>query len=148
MNRKITLEQLEKFIDMTQLPEYVNYELGMDKIGEDVIVGGSSVNTIVNRVFTYRFSSNDLEDLIRVFKNLNMGSMNFGKIYNCMNEIRSISREMRTNKSYPLEAILYASKTINSLLNNNEILIDELGDLLKEIYESSPNEYKIGRAHV
>lgn len=142
MEKKInSLEDLKSIIDISKLIDNGAAD-AVDNISEDIVVGGDSTNTIVNRVFTYRFSQGDMEDIRRIYNKLKLGEINNGRIYNAINELRGAARDMRNNKTFPLEAILYGSKEINSLLCNNEALVDNLGDVIKEIYDTSECKYK------
>lgn len=142
MERKInSLEDLKSIIDISKLIDNEAAD-AVDNISEDIVVGGDSTNTIINRVFTYRFSQGDMEDIRRIYNRLKFSEINSGRIYNAVNELRRVVRDMRNNKTFPLEAILYGSKEINSLLFNNEFLIDNLGDVIKEIYDTSECKYK------
>ena len=138
-----SLEDLMKIIDISSLKNNENrVDEDIDNISDDVIVGGESTNSIVNRVFTYRFLPEDVECFRKIFTRLKNGEMNNGKIYNTISELKTAAKDMKNNNSYPLEAMLYASKEINVFLNNNETLLNSLGSLTKDIYETMEYKYK------
>lgn len=137
--RKIT--SLEELITIKNQFK-VEYGEGIKDIGEEFIVGGDEVNSVVNRVFTYRFNEVYLEEIVRIFRKLKGREIHEGRIYTLIYALRSIAREMKNNNNYALEAILYGSKEINNNISNNEILVDKLGGLIKEIYMTSEQKYK------
>lgn len=126
----------------------VDYEKGIDKLSEESITGGESTNIVMNRVFTNRFSTESVKALVSAFEKLIIGSLNSRKIMQLISELRIITKEMRINKEYPMEAILYASKAINNTLKNNDMLVDSLGDFLNEIYEFSPIRNKMAASYI
>lgn len=134
-------ELFEKFLKENEFKfnkEEDKYEKGIDDEASENITGGQVVSTSRNRMFTNNFSKESVKILDRTFSKLLNGEIKGIKIDLALNEIEKISRDMIRSSEYPLEAILYSSKRINKLLENNDILIDKLGDLVKEIYEMSP----------
>lgn len=134
-------ELFEKFLKENDIKfnnEENKYDKGIDDENIQNITGGQVISTSINRMFTNNFSKESVKILDRTFSKLLNGEVKGIKIDLVLNEIEKISRDMRMSSEYPLEAILYSSKRINKILENNDILIDKLGDLLKEIYEISP----------
>lgn len=101
-------------------------------------VGGNLINSYNNKLFYWNFESNHIQSLVECFENLSINK-NLS-IFNI--EIKNIANSMMSKNICPIEAILYASKIINNILDKNDSVIEAIGDLIEYIYFKNEKEYK------
>ncbi|MFI3209711.1 MAG: hypothetical protein R3Y64_01455 [Peptostreptococcaceae bacterium] len=103
------------------------------------LVGECTKNSYNNKLFFWNFDSLDLKNLVKVFEEFRDKEL---KVNGFKIKIKNIANDMISKNVCPIEAILYASKSVNSLLEENNILLDSLSDIIKEVYFIDEKKYK------
>lgn len=103
--------------------------------------GGESTNNYNNKLFYWNFNPYYIEKLVQFYEKFSKNDINKYNLKKLRNEIFEISNDMISKNTCPIEPILYASKSINYILDN-ELLIDTLGSLISELYLKKENKYK------
>lgn len=133
-----SLEDLDRYTSlMIKSKNSVTLE-DINKVSEG---GGESTNTYNNKLFYWNFEPHYIEELVQCYKELINVELTKYKLKEFKNKITKISNKMIYNNICPIEAILYASKSVNYLLYN-ELLINTLGDIISQIYIYNEKEYK------
>ena len=107
----------------------------------EVSEGGESTNSYNNKLFYWNFAPYYIEQLVNCYKEVAKGELTHQRLSEFKHKIMVIANDMINKETCPIEAILYASKSINYLLDNN-LIIDTLGDIISQIYLNKKEEYK------
>lgn len=134
-----SLEDLEKYRNNMSISKS---SVSLSDINEVSEGGGESTNNCNNKLFYWNFKPYYIEELLRDYEKLTLGGINPGKLHELEMDLRFISQDMMDENTCPIEAILYASKTINNTLINNNLLIETIGNVIAEIYNKNKEEYK------
>lgn len=134
-----SLEDLEKYKNSMSISKPLVSIKDINEVSEG---GGESTNTCSNKLFYWNFESYYIEELVRCYEKLMIGNMNISKLREFEVDLRYIAGEMISDKTCPIEAILYASKVINNLLITNNSLVETLGNIISNIYFKNEIEYK------
>ncbi|MGX4600890.1 hypothetical protein [Faecalimicrobium sp. JNUCC 81] len=134
-----SLEDLEKYRNNMSISKP---SVSLSDINEVSEGGGESTNNCNNKLFYWNFKPYYIEELLRAYEKLTLGGVNSGKLHELEMDLRFISQDMMDENTCPIEAILYASKTINNILINNNLLIETIGNVTAEIYSKNKEEYK------
>lgn len=135
-----SLEDLENYKNSISIPKSF---ISLKDINEVQMSGGESTNTCNNKLFYWNFESYHIEELVKMYEKLNIGNINNGKLHELELDLKYIGQEMTNKKTCPIEAILYTSKVINSLIISNNSLIETIGTVIADIYKKNIcQEYK------
>lgn len=134
-----SLEDLESYINNIGISKSSVKLKDINEVSEG---GGESTNTCNNKLFYWNFEPYYIEELLRAYEKLTIGGINSNKLHELDMDLRSISKDMIDENVCPIEAILYASKIINSILVVNNLLIETIGNIIADIYNKNKVEYK------
>lgn len=134
-----SLEDLENYRNNMSISKP---SISLKDINEVSEGGGESTNNCNNKLFYWNFKPYYIEELLRTYEKLTLGNINSGRLHELEMDLRFISQDMIDESTCPIEAILYASKSINNLLINNNLLIETIGNVIAEIYNKNKEEYK------
>lgn len=133
-----SLEDLEKYKSKMSTAKNVVSLKDINEVSEG---GGESTNSYNNKLFYWNFDPYYIKELVSYYEELAQRELNQKNINQFKNRVIDISNEMMKNNTCPIEAILYSSKSVNYLLENN-LMIDILGDIISKIYLKRPDEYR------
>ncbi|MGL6107587.1 hypothetical protein [Romboutsia sp.] len=134
-----SLEDLEKYKNSMSISKPLVSLKDINEVSEG---GGESTNTCSNKLFYWNFEPYYIEDLVRCYEKLTIGNINAARLHELEIDLKTISEEMISENTCPIEAILYSSKIVNNLLINNNSLIETLGNVIAHIYCRNEFEYK------
>ena len=95
--------------------------------------GGESTNNYNNKLFYWNFEPYYIQELVKCYEEFAKGELNQYRLEILKSKIAEISNDMINKNTCPIESILYASKTLNYLLDN-DLVVDTLGNIIAEIY--------------
>lgn len=134
-----SLEDLEKYRSNMSISKP---SVSLSDINEVSEGGGESTNNCNNKLFYWNFKPYYIEELLRTYEKLTLGGINSSKLHELEMDLKFISQDMMDENTCPIEALLYASKSINNILINNNLLIETIGNVIAEIYNKNKEEYK------
>ena len=133
-----SLEDLERYKSiMTTSSKLVS----LKEINEVSEGGGEKTNNYNNKLFYWNFEPYHIEELVKCYEKFSNGELNQFRTKELKSEIIEISNDMISKNICPIESILYASKVLNNLLDEN-FLVDTLGSIISEIYLKKNDDYK------
>lgn len=103
--------------------------------------GGESTNNYNNKLFYWNFEPYYIQELVKCYEEFAKGELNQYRLEILKSKIVEISNDMINKNTCPIESILYASKTLNYLLDN-DLVVDTLGNIIAEIYLKKKYDYK------
>ena len=134
-----SLEDLERYKNSISTSKHLVSLKDINEVSEG---GGESTNTCSNKLFYWNFESYYIEDLVRCYEKVSTNDINSRKLDELEIDLKYIAEEMMSENTCPIEAILYASKVINNVLLNNNLLVDTIGNVIAYIYSKNEVEYK------
>jgi len=134
-----SLEDLERYKNSISTSKHLVSLKDINEVSEG---GGESTNTCSNKLFYWNFESYYIEDLVRCYEKVSTNDINSRKLHELEIDLKYIAEEMMSENTCPIEAILYASKVINNVLLNNNLLVDTIGNVIAYIYSKNEVEYK------
>ena len=133
-----SLEDLDRYTNLMINSKNIVTLKDINKVSEG---GGESTNTYNNKLFYWNFQPYYIQELVQCYEELAKVELTKYRLKEFKNKIIKISNKMIYKDICPIEAILYASKSVNYLLYN-ELLINTLGDIISQIYIYNEGEYK------
>ena len=134
-----SLEDLERYKNSISTSKHLVSLKDINEVSEG---GGESTNTCSNKLFYWNFESYYIEDLVRCYEKVSTNDINSRMLHELEIDLKYIAEEMMSENTCPIEAILYASKVINNVLLNNNLLVDTIGNVIAYIYSKNEVEYK------
>lgn len=116
----------------------ITSKININDISKIDNVGGNLVNSYNNKLFYWNFEPQHIKCLVECFEGLS-SSKNLS-IFSV--KIKNIADDIMSKNICPIEAILYASKIINYILDKNDLVIEAMGDIIEYIYLKNKDEYK------
>lgn len=101
----------------------------IDNVEIDTITGIRPENDVQNKLFIWGFEKEDAKNLLNIYDRFSEKNINYKTLDKLKNDLIKEGREIEKKGIYPVEVILYTSKTINNRLKDVS-LVDTLSRVI------------------
>jgi len=129
------------------LLEHIN-SLEDDDESIDTITGAERINKERDKVFKCIFGETSIKEYELIFQEYMVKSFSEENRTNLLHSLKEKNRDMMSENYCPVECMLYASRLLNTILKNNDLLMDDLARCLVEVFDYSIGMYELSKKSI